>query len=213
MSDPLIAYCGPAAVPDDLWVRWNFDPLLIAALAALALAVARGRSSNAGAGLWRNRADGPRLRLPALRAVIGAVLGAGIPSCHSGRRRRAVAGVGVSAATCGLAAALAARRRACGHPLALARAGPLWLGSRHGAGLLADAGFAAGERLAHVAGDPGAAGRARPGARRAGGDGRADGSSRRTDRLRIPAALRGAFQRAHCPGDSLRSPTSNSPGC
>ena len=39
-----IAYCGPAAVPDDLWTRWNFDPLLIAALAALALAVGRGRS-------------------------------------------------------------------------------------------------------------------------------------------------------------------------
>src|SRR5271170_5565189 len=50
MSDPLIAYCGPAAVPDDLWVRWNFDPLLIAALAALAFAVGRGRSSNASAG-------------------------------------------------------------------------------------------------------------------------------------------------------------------
>jgi len=48
--DPLIAYCGPAAVPDDLWARWNFDPLLIAALAALTLAVGRGRSSNAGAG-------------------------------------------------------------------------------------------------------------------------------------------------------------------
>ena len=50
MSDPLIAYCGPAAVPDDLWARWNLDPLLIAALVALALAVARGRSENARAG-------------------------------------------------------------------------------------------------------------------------------------------------------------------
>jgi putative membrane protein len=50
VSDPLIAYCGPAAVPNDLWVRWNFDPLLIAALAALAFVVGRGRSSNAGAG-------------------------------------------------------------------------------------------------------------------------------------------------------------------
>ncbi len=42
----MIAYCGPAAVPDDLWTRWNVDPLLIAVLAALALAVGRGRSSN-----------------------------------------------------------------------------------------------------------------------------------------------------------------------
>ena len=38
MQDSMIAYCGPAAVPDDLWTRWNIDPLLIAALAALALA-------------------------------------------------------------------------------------------------------------------------------------------------------------------------------
>ena len=50
MPDPMIAYCGPAAVPDDFWTRWNFDPLLIAALAALALVVARGRSADARAG-------------------------------------------------------------------------------------------------------------------------------------------------------------------
>jgi putative membrane protein len=50
MPDPMIAYCGPAAVPDDLWVRWNFDPLLIAVLAAAALAVGCGRSHNARAG-------------------------------------------------------------------------------------------------------------------------------------------------------------------
>ena len=48
MPDPMIAYCGPAAVPDDLWMRWNFDPLLIAALAALAIGC--GRSCNARAG-------------------------------------------------------------------------------------------------------------------------------------------------------------------
>jgi putative membrane protein len=50
MPDFIIAYCGPAAVPDDLWTRWNVDPLLIAILAALALAVGRGRSSNTRAG-------------------------------------------------------------------------------------------------------------------------------------------------------------------
>jgi putative membrane protein len=50
MSNPLIAYCGPAAVPDDLWTRWNFDPLLIAALTALALVVGCGLSRNARAG-------------------------------------------------------------------------------------------------------------------------------------------------------------------
>lgn len=45
MSHPMIAYCGPAAIPGDLWARWNFDPLLIAALAVLALAVSLGRSA------------------------------------------------------------------------------------------------------------------------------------------------------------------------
>jgi putative membrane protein len=50
MQDSMIAYCGPAAVPDDLWTRWNIDPLLIAALAALALAVGRSRSSDTRAG-------------------------------------------------------------------------------------------------------------------------------------------------------------------
>ena len=50
MPDPMIAYCGPAAVPDDFWTRWNVDPLLIACLAALALMIARGRSGNTRAG-------------------------------------------------------------------------------------------------------------------------------------------------------------------
>ena len=46
----LVAYCGPAAVPDDLWLRWNTDPLLLAALAALAFVIAIGRSADARAG-------------------------------------------------------------------------------------------------------------------------------------------------------------------
>jgi putative membrane protein len=50
MPDTMIAYCGPAAVPDDLWIRWNVDPLLIAIFAALALAVVRSRSSDTRAG-------------------------------------------------------------------------------------------------------------------------------------------------------------------
>jgi putative membrane protein len=50
MPDSMIAYCGPAAVPDDFWTRWNPDPLLIATLVALALTVSRGRSSDARAG-------------------------------------------------------------------------------------------------------------------------------------------------------------------
>ena len=50
MPDFMIAYCGPAAIPADFWMRWNADPLLIAALAALALVVGSGRSSDARAG-------------------------------------------------------------------------------------------------------------------------------------------------------------------
>lgn len=50
MPETMIAYCGPAAVPDELWTRWNADPLLIAIFAALALAVSRSRSSDARAG-------------------------------------------------------------------------------------------------------------------------------------------------------------------
>lgn len=45
-----IAYCGPGAIPDDLLSRWNLDPVLLAALALLAVLVASGRSAHARAG-------------------------------------------------------------------------------------------------------------------------------------------------------------------
>ncbi|HTR11619.1 MAG TPA: cytochrome c oxidase assembly protein [Paraburkholderia sp.] len=50
MPASLIAYCGPAAIPEDLWLRWNTDPWLLAALAALACVIATGRSADARAG-------------------------------------------------------------------------------------------------------------------------------------------------------------------
>lgn len=51
MPDPVsIAYCGPAAVPGDLLTRWNFDPILLLALAAFGLAVASGRCAHRQAG-------------------------------------------------------------------------------------------------------------------------------------------------------------------
>ena len=50
MRDIVIAYCGPAAIPQELWARWNCDPLLIVALVALAVVVGRGRAANARAG-------------------------------------------------------------------------------------------------------------------------------------------------------------------
>ena len=49
-SDSVIAYCGPAAMPADLWQRWNFDPLLIGALVLVALCVGRGRAADVRAG-------------------------------------------------------------------------------------------------------------------------------------------------------------------
>jgi putative membrane protein len=49
MSNPLIAFCGPAAIPEDIWARWNTDPLLMALLAALAVIVRRGRVADASA--------------------------------------------------------------------------------------------------------------------------------------------------------------------
>lgn len=36
-SWPLQPYCGPGPIPAELWLRWNLDPALLAALAALAL--------------------------------------------------------------------------------------------------------------------------------------------------------------------------------
>ena len=46
----MIAYCGPGSIPDDFWMRWNGDPLLLAALAGLAFLVGRGHSANTRAG-------------------------------------------------------------------------------------------------------------------------------------------------------------------
>jgi putative membrane protein len=50
MRDIVIAYCGPAAIPQDLWARWNADPSLIVALVALAVVVGHGGAANARAG-------------------------------------------------------------------------------------------------------------------------------------------------------------------
>lgn len=50
MREIVIAYCGPAAAPGELWSRWNTDPLLIAALVALALLVGRAPAGERRAG-------------------------------------------------------------------------------------------------------------------------------------------------------------------
>ena len=37
MASASFPYCGPAPLPDSVWASWNFDPILLAALFALAL--------------------------------------------------------------------------------------------------------------------------------------------------------------------------------
>ena len=44
-------YCGPAPDPGELWLRWNLDPLLLGALALLALLVAREKSGTIAVGV------------------------------------------------------------------------------------------------------------------------------------------------------------------
>lgn len=44
-----ISYCGPAPLPGDLLLRWNFDPVLLAALALGTLAGLRFMTANGGA--------------------------------------------------------------------------------------------------------------------------------------------------------------------
>src|SRR5262249_19007935 len=105
----------------------------------------------------------------------------------------AAAGIDLPAAAPGLAAARHACRGEHSHPLVLARAGTVCLGPGQRAGLLADAGLTARQRLAPLAGDPDAGGAAGPSAGRAGDDHRADGDVGRADRLCAAAALRGSF--------------------
>lgn len=40
-------YCGPAPTPDTLWAQWNFDPLVLIALVALALVIGRDKAGAA----------------------------------------------------------------------------------------------------------------------------------------------------------------------
>lgn len=44
-------YCGPAPAPEGLWARWNLDPVLLAALVALAASVRQRPQALAGVGV------------------------------------------------------------------------------------------------------------------------------------------------------------------
>jgi putative membrane protein len=41
------SYCGPPPFPEDLWARWNFDPVLLAAMAIAASVFLLGRNRSA----------------------------------------------------------------------------------------------------------------------------------------------------------------------
>lgn len=62
-------YCGPGAVPTELWSRWNLDPLLLVALAVLT-----------GWLLLATRTD-PRGRWLGLAAVLTLIIGFVSPLC------------------------------------------------------------------------------------------------------------------------------------
>ena len=67
MTQRLMPYCGPAPAPDQLWSSWNFDPLVLAGIAVLAVVLAR-------------RA-GPGRRGPAVLAVGALVVAFVSPPC------------------------------------------------------------------------------------------------------------------------------------
>jgi putative membrane protein len=71
----IIAYCGPAAVPSNLLTQWNFDPLLMAALAALAIVIASGRVANGRAG-WASLALMAMILISPLCALSSALFSA-----------------------------------------------------------------------------------------------------------------------------------------
>ncbi len=107
MLDEVVAYCGPAAIPQDLWSRWNTDPLLIAGLVTLAVLVARGRSANARAG-WAAIALMAVVFISPLCALASALFSA-----------RVLHHVLLAAAVAPLLALAFPRRRAGSPPLAM----------------------------------------------------------------------------------------------
>jgi putative membrane protein len=53
---PYIPYCGTPPVPGELWQSWNFDPILIAGLLAIAAGYSVGATRSAAIGHWQRRA-------------------------------------------------------------------------------------------------------------------------------------------------------------
>ncbi len=67
MTQRLTPYCGPAPAPDQLWSSWNFDPVVLAGIAALTVVLMRRAA--------------PERRGPATLAVVALVVAFVSPLC------------------------------------------------------------------------------------------------------------------------------------
>src|SRR5688500_9204332 len=107
---PDVPYCGLAPVPADAWQRWNLDPLLIAALAALSLVCAmRSRAALAGCAVaalaWLTPLCALGVALFSARVAQHLLLTlVAAPLLACGLERRAHSGAQIAAACCAFAA-------------------------------------------------------------------------------------------------------------
>ena len=174
-------------------MRWNTDPLLIAALVALAFFVGRGHSSDQRAG-WGAIAVMFVVFVSPLCALSSALFSARV--LHHILLVAAVAPLLAARVSRSVVSVLRRSRRWLRHMPSFCGSGTRrssMPGVSLRADLLADADFAARQRLADVAGDPCDAGSIGADADGACGDDRADGTARRVDRVRAAPAVFGAF--------------------
>ena len=188
-----IAYCGPAAIPETFWTRWNFDPLLIAMLIVLAIAVARGRAQNVRAG-WGAIALMSLIFVSPLCAFSSALFfGTGISSRAAYCGRGAAFSFSVSVATPRVSAFGGARCHTRGHSMVVACARTVHMGPCHCTGLLAYADFHSWKCMASLARDLRSDDAIRCGSRCVGRDDRSNGPAGRFDSFCAAAAVPGAF--------------------
>ena len=196
-------YCGPAPLPADLLGQWNVDPALLFAMTVLAIvhvislhrtgALHRKRGWLIAVWLVADRS----VRVAALCAVVGAVFGPGRASCCADCAGRAdprpVASRSMARAGSFPRRSRHRVRAACGHRMAVARAGAVCGGDVERSAVLGHA-----AELVHFR-DRGMARGAvtrraiRLRADAAARNGNPDGTARRSDHFRQDAALSAAF--------------------
>ena len=135
-------YCGPGAEPGELWLRWNLDPVLLAALAVLAVVLRRRPAGLLGVAALAVAFASPLCALSAALFSARAahhVLVAGVAApllVLAWPARRAAGG---ALPLLGLAAALWAWHLPAAYDLALSSKAAYWL--LQGALLVAAVGF------------------------------------------------------------------------